>query len=338
MDRGTAALCLDIYDRALEGPLGSSVRNIFESEYKIPEDCPSLSKVRSRLLDLSYESVAEYIDDLNKTVDYIMRALSPESDITLALETIRQMIVSESKGLLCGDDQQWKSGLTNFISELTEYAEKVPNNRDQFREFTKTLLKRDRADDKGTTKQPPHVEIHNLKSLIQRLAKDEDEYELVAIIRRYEPEYANIDSVTDIDLKKLNPITLAKLHAFASSHAPPPPPKNDIKRTASSPIARNQKTTVAFKGPMTNAIPDTSPFLAKLVGAPMQHTATLGVPVVGPNGTHVTINGEQVACKITPVIRAAMGASGLKLTQVVAGPQAIPVKLPVKQETEKKPE
>jgi hypothetical protein len=275
MDAAACALCLDAFDRALGSPTGCAFAAQFASDFPGCDPGLSIFRVRAMLAERRYATVAAYLADLDGTARACVRFLGPDHDLAVALWTIRQLIDDASAPVLRADDRAWRCALADLAGALRAFAPSIPDAREPYREWTK----------REPSEPPPpppcrpagpsaaHIDVYQLKAMIQRLPKDEDHHDLVRIVRRFEPEFASISGVVELDIKKCRPETLVRIHEFAVGRAPPAPPRPDgaVRRTGSSPALAPPKplpSTVLFAAPVTRPLPESSPFLARLSSPP----------------------------------------------------------------------
>jgi hypothetical protein len=298
--------CLDAFDRALNSPIGQAFQSQFS--YNFPSVDPSLDilAVRQTLLDRRYSSVSDYFTALDAAVNNCARFLGPETDLSLALLSVFRQIHRYSTALSPGDDAAWRSGLSSFAADVSSFISDVPDCRDDFREWTRPPPPAQVPREMQFVATPPntsHIDMYQLKAMLHRLTSDEDHQEVVSIIQRYEPEFAAASGTVELDIKKCRPDTLVRLYDFAVKRAPPPPPKQDtpLKRTASMPMVssgpRLQKPHVMFNAPVTNPLPDTSPFLA-----------ILGSPLPSPSGSPAAFGGPRFRAPLPLPVGAGEGS------------------------------
>jgi hypothetical protein len=265
----------------MNSPIGQAFHSQFL--YGFPSIDPSLDilSIRQALLDRRYSSLPEYFTALDTTVNSCARFLGHETDLALALLSVFRLIHTYSTALSPGDDATWRSGLSSFVADLNSFIDDVPDGRDNFREWTRPHPPVEVPREIRRVADPPntsHIDVYQLKGMLHRLTSDEDHQEVVSIIQRYEPEFAAASGTVELDIKKCRPDTLVRLYDFALKRAPPPLKQDTpLKRTVSTPMIssapRPQKPRVLFNSPVTNALPDTSPFLANL-GSPLPSPPT----------------------------------------------------------------
>ena len=279
MDRAHLALCLGAFDRATHSPIGKAYENTFAQHFSSEGSPPGLSRIREKLLDGDYPAISDYFKDLEDTVNALIRFLSPENELSVALSTVHEMILENSRTFSGRLQSNYITSLSTLTQSVKDFARRAPNTRDKFREFGRQIPRRERSDDKGPPPKPniSHIDVHQLKLMIQRLTKDEDERELVSLIVRYEPHFVHTVGTFEIDLKKLHPETLVRVWNYMIKKVPIPGKESPMKRIASAPaIAAAAAAAVAgrmrvldpqkvvFRAPATNTLPETSPFLASL--------------------------------------------------------------------------
>ena len=274
MDRAHLALLLDAFDNAMRSPIGQAFQSVCDLIFLKGSGPVSLNSVRDRLLNCEYSTFEDYRKDLEETVNESVRCLSPDNEVSIALYTLYQMIIENSKDFSDRDTGKYRECLASLTKPVKEFAHGAPNSRDKFREFSRQIPRRDRSEDKGGVSTPnvSHIDVHQLKIMIDRLRTDEDEHELVGLIARYEPEYRKAVSTIEVDLKKLHPETLLMVWNFMVKKVPIPRTEaaSPVKRAASTPYALQQQRQrtdtqkVVFRSPLTPKLPNTSPFLANL--------------------------------------------------------------------------
>jgi hypothetical protein len=282
--------CLDAFDRALNSPIGQSFQSQVSCGFPSLDASLDILSVRQALLDRRYSSLSEYFAALDTTANNCARFLGHEADLALALLSVLRLIHAYSAALSPGDDGTWRSGLLSLVSDLNSFIDDVPDCRDDFREWTRPPPPADVPREMRLAAAPPntsHIDVYQLKAMLHRLTSDEDHQEVVSIIQRYEPEFAAASGTVKLDIKKCRPDTLVGLYDFAVKRARPPPKQDaPLKRTASTPVIssgpRPQKPRVLFNSPVTNPLPDTSPFLANLAS-----------PLPSPRGTPDAFGGQR---------------------------------------------
>jgi hypothetical protein len=173
--------------------------------------------------------------------------------------------------------------LVEFAESLNEAITPIPESRDAYTDWIKQEFHPEIHHEPRKIPQPTitHIDVFQLKEMIQRLAKDEDHHEVVTIVQRFEPEFAGLSGTIELDIKKCRPETLVKLYDFAVRKAPPPPPKTEtpIRRATSTPMlvsghppqagqGLRTPNKVSFGSPFTNPLPEPSPVLPRLSSPP----------------------------------------------------------------------
>ena len=311
MNRAQLSLCLGAFDRATHSPIGRAYESASNLRFSGPDAPPGLSHIRQKLLDGEYASLSEYFTELEETVHSLVRFWGPESELSLALFTIHQMIVGNSRGF-SDTTSNYKTALATLTQSIKDFSKRAPNTRDKFREFGRAIPHRERSDDRTGPQKPntSHIDVHQLKLMIQRLNCDEDERELVSLVHRYEPHFAHATGVFEVDLKKLHPETLIRVWNFIIKRVPIPGKESPMKRIASAPsiasgpgrlrVLDSQKALFRATG-----LPETSPFLANLSPA---RSPTPSPTPVAPK-TAFLRDRLPILGQLSPVLPAKTGAS-----------------------------
>ena len=222
MDTYTCVTCLDIFERALSSPIGVAYRKVIESTSTSLDDHINLNTVGKKLAKNEYKTPKEFLDDLEKTVNDSVHYFGANSDLSLALYSIKDRIEEKIKPFLPGNTQKWEQMTKDLRDTITPIILNFPNNIDAFREYMKGStgddIKTHRINTPIPSQEVPHVDILELKARILKLSSDEDIAGLISIISHYEPEFtqafSNASGTVVFDLKKCSPNTLKMLQDY----------------------------------------------------------------------------------------------------------------------------
>jgi hypothetical protein len=210
MNTALCSQCLDAFERALHSPIGQALECQFTAQFPNCDPAINLFRIRARLFDRYYQSFDHYFTDLSETVSACVRFVGEDHDIAIAIETVYQLICDESASIVNGDGSGWRSALSDFAAAINQAISPIPESREGYNDWVQKTVRPEIAHElrKPHPTNPAHIDVFQLKAMIQRLAKDEDHHELVTIVQRFEPEFAGISEVVELDIRKCRPETL----------------------------------------------------------------------------------------------------------------------------------
>lgn len=217
MDSSLCALCFNVFDRVMESPLGLAVDSYFTcSAPEGVEYLPSLNRIRQKLLARAYTSLDEYFTEISDTIIYLSQYFPKDSDVALALQNLQLMITEQSKGIKAGNNQNWRDSISELVERVRKFSENAPNSSDAFDVFCATTENREESEEEQPVPSPDisHIDLKKMKSMIRRLETDEDEQELFQLVQRMEPGFAKPHRMVEIDLRKMYPETILRIHSF----------------------------------------------------------------------------------------------------------------------------
>lgn len=225
MDSIFQAKCANIYDIAITSHLGTEIIKFFASEeLQNPELTNQLSfilQIRDKLDESKYKTPEEFIDEVKTIYELKARDLGADSDISLSILTILQLMVDKY-------DQSFPSihvnspkfsEFTQFMEEFEEFALTAPNDRDSFISIYNSNTHKGDAKPRSTNLEKiddlgEKADLDQLYKNLLTLKTDKDIEKVVDIIISHEPSYSHSENIVEIDLNRCQPYTLRLIQNY----------------------------------------------------------------------------------------------------------------------------
>jgi hypothetical protein len=240
MDRQLCCHCLNAFQNALKTPMGEAFSHVFRSLRPQPDDSMDLFRVYSDLSENLYSCPAEWIADVTAATTAAVRHFGPDSDLSLAILTVSQLISDFAQPLLPTSEDSWSAALVKFSDSLASVAAGLSQEPDASRPDSSPRRHRPPAPS-PTPEQSVFdaVNLIELKSMVLRLPSDEDIQYVGRLIARHQPQYSTLRGAVEFDLKNCQPYTLQLVYDYVRSKGISPtqraqPP--DLPRLGSAPL------------------------------------------------------------------------------------------------------
>lgn len=226
MDFETCLLCVDAVEAAMASPIGQALQNLGNAYNRRLPFSEKYFNVLDNLYKNKYSSPKSFLDDYNDSIEDTITANNDESEITIAIQSIQQ-IVNEKMEKLCKFDRtSFRSNSIDFISKMKDNLSIIPDEINDFAEIVniithpkELLLDYIYNDDSDIQDfEPDDAEILSLKSQLMRLKKDEDLMEIGKLVKHYE-ETAIIapNGTIDFDLYKCSKYTIKLIQGMIAT-------------------------------------------------------------------------------------------------------------------------
>ncbi|OHS98105.1 hypothetical protein TRFO_35523 [Tritrichomonas foetus] len=222
MDSISQTKCALIYDTVISSQLGSEVINFFLNVVPTVEESDFILKIRDMLDENLYLSPKDFIDDVKDKFNEKVRAFGSESEISLSILTLLQLITDEYEKCFPSHDKLPAfEEFIQFKEAFFQFRDSVPNNRKEFKEFFNKPIKSTKILPRATGFEGMNVldeqfDLRDLYDDIMRLKTDKDREKVVDIIVAYEVDYTHTNDHIEIDLSSCQPYTLKLIKQFVS--------------------------------------------------------------------------------------------------------------------------
>ena len=214
MDPIILSKCSNLYEKIMSSPLGQGITN----HYYMFNGVPFFQQIRNKLEDNSYSSPSEWIEDVRTSFNMEARNLGTESEVSLLILTLLQMINEEAEPLLPKEPKNTNNELQEIIKSLKDLAQDLPNNITEFKAMLN--MKEGAIPAIKKQKEPEEVEKfdpNDISQEISQLKSDDDLQNIADILTKYETNYTHQKGVIEIDLSLCSPTTLKLIHNYIVS-------------------------------------------------------------------------------------------------------------------------
>lgn len=285
MEPFSRSMCFNAFQKAIKSPIGQAFLTLHNSYDPPLQDSINIMKSLDRLKSGDFSSPFEWVSDVKDRVSAGIRYFGSDSEYAIVISTLLQII--EEQFSLQLKPSQFTTSLTTLISNIRHFCEGAPNDCSSFKAFVAVPEPPPAPQpEHGVVIAPPDtIDRFELRSLIQRLPRDEDVRHVALLVRRHEPTLAAITGKVDVDMKLWSPRTARVVYEYVKTRAMPAVPKPApvainpalIPRMRSTPIPASMLNSPLLKAveiptaanqlvmkmiSTTASIAATSPFLA----------------------------------------------------------------------------
>ena len=233
MEPFLSSSCFNAFQKAMKSPIGQAYFSSFTKLDPTPPDSVNLLKSVERLKKGEFASPKEWISDVSSRVKAAVRYFGSDSEFSIVLSTLYQMIEDDTK-FLNQKVGKYSTILKSFHLKLKEFAEKSPDDVESFKSFVET---KDSVDVPSETTAPSaqsdNIDRLELRGMIQRLPTDEDVRHVGELIGKYEPLGTPTKGTVEYNIKEWSAFTVKTVYDYVKDRAIPVAPH---VRTTTTPI------------------------------------------------------------------------------------------------------
>ena len=215
-----AAKCSNIFESVLTSALGECVVSLFEKSQETQDYTSTLMAVRDNLEERKYSSPQAFLSDVKLRFERIARDLGEQSDVSLAILTLVQLIEDGLAPLVAPRVEPDLNEIDSIIADFKTIAEAMPNNLDEFQAqldekgepMPSIPCVFERAEELAWDRGD--LDVQSIYQDVLALKSDKDMERIVDIVARYELNYSHVHDVIDIDLARCHPYTLRLIKKY----------------------------------------------------------------------------------------------------------------------------
>lgn len=204
--------CMNIYEKAMSSPVGIGIVEYYS---KIKQNETFYEKIKANLESNKYPTPTDWLNDTRDLFYTEVRDAGFESEISLFILTLLQIIEDKAKYLI---NNESSLNFDDIIKELTDFSETLPNNEREFKKMLAEGLpkeeKRQKHNPQINKKDDLNISPNDIYAQIMELKTDEDLQNVISILSKYEVNYTNHNDIFEIDLKNCSQNTLKMIHNF----------------------------------------------------------------------------------------------------------------------------
>jgi hypothetical protein len=200
-------------------PIGNGVFSYLTTSFPAISD--SILALRDSVDRDKYTTVSEWLSDVQQLFHSLARDFGVSSDLGLSLLTLLQMVEDGAAQLMPKPIDLTE--LDAIISEFEMIAETAPNSLAEFEkmraEKTAPVPQAPIQVEEAPVDNGPPLDTYSIYQDVLALKTDKDLERIVDIVSRYETSYAHVKDVIEIDLTRVQPGTLRRIHNYVTKVA-----------------------------------------------------------------------------------------------------------------------
>jgi hypothetical protein len=194
------------------------VFDYFVGAESLKAEADAIRGIGDKLETGAYANPLEWIQDVKTVYNEIVHKLGPNTDISLAILTVAQMIEESAETFICPREKPKIEALDAIISDLREIGEISPSNVAEYERMSELGIRIIPPQIVMPEAEPkPKVQSTDLQDIyrdVMALPSDKDLEKIVDIVSRYELVYSHTRGVIEIDLTKCQPYTLDLIKGY----------------------------------------------------------------------------------------------------------------------------